>query len=78
MVVKTHSCPSWRFQRLSLVIQLDFLESGNVDIVAVEQSQQFSDFSADSICVPSVICRRQLVGVGVESGPGFISMSPAH
>ena len=24
------------------------------------------------------ICRRQLVGVGVESGPGFISISPAH
>ena len=24
------------------------------------------------------ISRRQLVGVGVESGPGFISISPAH
>ena len=24
------------------------------------------------------ISRRQLVGVGVETGPGFISISPAH
>ena len=24
------------------------------------------------------ISRRQLVSVGVESGPGFISISPAH
>ena len=23
------------------------------------------------------VCRRQLVGVGVETGPGFISISPA-
>ena len=47
--VKSHSCPSWRFQRLSLVGQLGFLDSG---IVAVEESQLFSDFSADSVHVP--------------------------
>ena len=49
MVVKSHICPSWCFQRFSLVGLLGFLDSGNVDIVAVEESQQFSDFAADSI-----------------------------
>ena len=52
MAVKLHICPSWRFQQLSHVGQLDFLDSGNVDIVAEEGSQQFSDFSADSVRVP--------------------------
>ena len=28
------------------------MDSGNADIVAVEKSQQFSDLSADSACVP--------------------------
>ena len=42
----------YRFCRLILVGQLGFLDSGNVDIVAVEESQQFSDFSANSVCVP--------------------------
>ena len=50
MAVKSHSCPSTCFQQLSLVGQLGFLDSGNVDIVAdVEESQQFSYFAADSI-----------------------------
>ena len=35
---------------LSLVGQLGFMDSGNVDIIAVEESQQFSDIFAD--CVP--------------------------
>ena len=52
MAVKSHSSPSWRFKRLSLVGQLGFLDSGNVDIVAVEECHQFSDFSADSVRVP--------------------------
>ena len=51
-MVKSHSCPSWRFRLLRLVGQLAFLDSGNVVIVAVEESQQFSDFSADSVRVP--------------------------
>ena len=37
--------------RLRLVGQLGLLDSGNVDIVGVEESQQFSDFSADSVRV---------------------------
>ena len=44
--------PSWRFMRLRPVGQLGFLDSGNVDIVAVEESQQFCDFSADSARFP--------------------------
>ena len=52
MAIKSHSCPSRRFKRLRLVGQPDFLDSGNVDIVAVEESQQFSDLSADSVRVP--------------------------
>ena len=51
MAVKSHSCPSMCFQQLGLVGQLGFLDSGNVDIVAVEESQQSSDFSADSVRV---------------------------
>ena len=39
-------------QRLSLVGQLGFLDSGNVDMVAVEESHQFSYFAADSVRVP--------------------------
>ena len=38
--------------RLNLVGQLGFLDSGNVDIVAVEEGQQFSYFPADSVRVP--------------------------
>ena len=52
MAVKSHSCPSRRFQRLRLVGQLGLLDSGNVDIVAVEESLQFSDFSSDSDRLP--------------------------
>ena len=52
MAVKSHSCPSWHFQCLILVGQLGFLDSGNVDIVDVEEGQQFSDFSADSVRAP--------------------------
>ena len=48
MVVKSHRCPSWRFKRLSLVGQLGFLDGGNVDIAAVEESQQLSDFITDA------------------------------
>ena len=62
--------------RLSLVGQLGFLDSGNVDIVAEEESQQFSDFSADSVRVP--LHQSWTVGVGVESGPEFMSISLAH
>ena len=51
MAVKSHSCPSWRSMRLRLVGQLGFLDSSNVDIVAAEESQQFSYFSADSVIV---------------------------
>ena len=54
MAVKSHSCPSWHFQRLGL------LDSGNVDIVAVEESQQFSDFAADSARV--LLRQSQTVG----------------
>ena len=52
MAVKSHSCPSGRFQRLSLVGQIGFLDGGIVDIVAVEESQQLCDFSSDSVRVP--------------------------
>ena len=52
MAVKSHSCQSWRFQRLSLVGQLGFLARDNVDIVAVEESQQLGDFFADSARFP--------------------------
>ena len=34
-----------------LVGQVGFLDSGNVDIVVVEESQLFSDFAADSFRV---------------------------
>ena len=44
----SHSCPSWRFMRFSLVGQLGFLDSGNFDIVSVDESQQLSYFSADA------------------------------
>ena len=37
---------------LVLLVSFGFLDSGNVYIVAVEESQQFSDFSADSVHVP--------------------------
>ena len=76
MTVKSHSYPSWRFQRLSLVGQLGFLDSDNVDIFAVEKV-------SSSVTLPlvqfAIHCnsRRQLVGVGVETGPGLISISPA-
>ena len=49
MVVKSHSCILCCFQRHRLVSQLNSLDIGNVDIVAVEESQLFSDFAADSI-----------------------------
>ena len=52
VAVMSHSYPSWRFRRLRCVGQLGFLVSGNVDIVAVEERQQFSDFYADIFCVP--------------------------
>ena len=45
LAVKSHSCPSWCFRRLRLVGQRGFMDSGNADIVAVEESQQFSDYS---------------------------------
>ena len=48
----TCGCKWLRFQRLRLVGQLGFLDGDNADIVAVEESQQFSDFSADSVRVP--------------------------
>ena len=47
VVVKTHFCPSWHFQRLCLVGQLFF--NSDVDIVIVQESQQFTYFSADSV-----------------------------
>ena len=77
MAVNSHSCSSWRFQRLGLVDQLGFLDSGNVDIVAVVESQQFSYFSQISFAF-HCISRRQLEGVGFETDPLFISISPAH
>ena len=77
MAVKSHSCPSWCFQWLSLVDQIGFLNSGNVDIVAVEETQQFSDSYAIPLAF-HCISRRQLAGDGVKTGPGFILISPAH
>ena len=50
--VKSHSCLSWRSKRLNFVGQLGFFDSGNVDIVAMEKSQQFSYFSVESVRVP--------------------------
>ena len=76
MAVKSHSCPSWHFIRLSLVGLLGFLDSGNVAIVAVEESQHLSDFPLIQFAF-HCITRRRLVGVGVETDPGFISISPA-
>ena len=40
------------FILFSHVGHLGFLDSGNVDNVAVEESQQFSDSAADSVRVP--------------------------
>ena len=48
VTVMSYRCPSWHFQRLSLVGLFGFMD---VDIVAVEESQQFGDSSADSVCV---------------------------
>ena len=48
MAIKSLSHSSRRFQRLSLVGLHGFLDSGNVDIDSVEESQQISDFAADS------------------------------
>ena len=53
MVIKSHSCQSRRLQQFSHVGQLGFLDSGNVDIVAAEESQQISDISADYVRAPS-------------------------
>ena len=75
--VKSHICPYWRFERLSLVGQLGFLDSGNADIVAVEERLQFSDLPLIPVAF-HCNSRRQLVGVDVDCGPGFISISPAH
>ena len=66
VAVKSHSCSSWCFQRLSLV---GFLDSGNVNNVAVEESQQFSYFSLILFAL-HCFSRKQLVGVGVETGRG--------
>ena len=77
MAVKLHSCPSWRYKRLRLVGHLGFLDSGNVDIAPVEKSQQISYFQLMRFAF-HCISRRQLVGDGVETGPGLISISPAH
>ena len=52
LAVKSHSCSSWRYKRLCHVGQHGLLDSGSVDIVAVEESQQFSYFSADSVRGP--------------------------
>ena len=38
-MVKPHSCPVCRFQQLSLVGLLGFLDSGNVDIVAPDEDR---------------------------------------
>ena len=50
------SLPLWRSIHTDahpgvLVGQVGFLDSGNVDIVVVEESQLFSDFAADSFRV---------------------------
>ena len=55
MVVKSLGCPSWRFKRLSFIGQLGFLDNGNVDIVAAEESQQFNDFAAYSVRIPKYL-----------------------
>ena len=52
MAVKSPSFSSRRSQRLSLVGQRGFSDSGNVDIVSVEESQQISDLPADSVGAP--------------------------
>ena len=77
MEVKSHSCPSWNFKRLRLAGQLGFLDSGNVDIVAVEECQQFSDFPADSFRDP-LHQTKTVSGCWCRDRPGFISISPAH
>ena len=51
--------------------------SFSIDIVDEEESQQYGDFSAETFA-SHCISRRQLVGVSVETGPGFISISPTH
>ena len=76
VAIKLHISSAWRFQWLSLVGQLGFLDNGNVDIVAVVKSQQYCDFSVDSARVP--LCQSKTVGVGVETGPWLISISLAH
>ena len=48
----SHSFPSWRYQRLSLVGQLAFLDSADIDIAAVEEGHQFSDFAVSFVRVP--------------------------
>ena len=48
-----------------------------MDIVAVEESQQFSVFSQIPFAF-HCISLRELVGVGVVTVPGFILISPAH
>ena len=52
VAVKCHSCQLYRIQWLSLVGQLGLLDSGDADIVAVEDIQQFSYFAADFVNVP--------------------------
>ena len=46
------SCTAAHPSVFSGFVLLVSLDSGNVAIVAVEESQQFSDFSADSVRVP--------------------------
>ena len=49
MAVKSLSLSSRHFQRLCLIGLPGFWDGGNVDIVSVEECQQFSDFAATSI-----------------------------
>ena len=63
--------------RLILVGQFGFLEAAMLTLLLwrkVSSSVIFPPILLSFHCTS----RRQLVGVGVETGPGFILISPAH
>ena len=77
VAVKSHSCPSWRLSGLVLLVSM-------VSWIAAMLTLLLWRKVSNSVIFPVIplsfhcISHRQLVGVGVEAGLGFISISPAH
>ena len=70
VAVKSHSCPSWRLQRLSLVGQLISWIAALLTKLLWWKVSSSVTFPLIAFAFHCISCR-QLVGVGVESGPGW-------